>query len=467
MIPSIPKKGRTRACVFAAAVSLLVASCLAPTGEPKKHPVEKPEPEVPYESIAASVSVGNPQAALDEYSKALKEKPQSRLTRLLHARLLIVAGKIDEAREELAILLAEDDGDAGVLYSLSVIEGLTGDRKGQEEYLRKAIAADPANSDALSALGDIALERKDRSTAGSYFDRALAQDPNNLVALLGRGELLTQEKEYAKASATYTKAIEAQPDYPFAYIDRARSRKYLGDAEGGIQDLSKAIRLDPEFSWSYIDRGKLYVQARQPVLALEDFSTAIELAPESFAGYALRAETLYQMSRYDDALPDYRRALSIRADYFFAYEPLGVISYTKSDWSGARRYFADAYRSMEEEHSLALLAALSSVRAGKPKDAADYLLGVLPRIPRETWYYEVARFLVDPSMDARLLSRIQKEKNPALRSRMLFYVAEQYLAAGRLPAARSYLLEADGKSAPGLAETRLALWELDSMKPKE
>ncbi len=468
MTSSIPKTGRkTLSRALAVFIVSLLASCLAPTGAPQKRPVEKPEPEVPYESIAASIAVGNRQAALDEYNKALKEGPQSRLTRLLHARLLLVAGKLDEAREELAILLAEDAGDTGVLYSLSVLEGLKGDKKSQKEFLLKAVAADPNHVDALSALGDLALEQKERAAAGSYFDRALQQDPRNLVALLGKGEVLTQAKEYGKASEAFSKAIETEPDYPFAYIDRARAKKYLGDAEGGIKDLSQAIRLDPGYSWSYLDRGRLYVQARKPDLALEDFSMAVELAPESFVGYALRAEALYEMRRYDEALADFRKVMDIRADYFFAYEPMGVIYYMKSDWAGARRSFADAYRSREEEHSFALLAALSSIRGGKPKEAADYLWGALAKIPRDSWYYEVARFLIDPSTDTRLLSRIQKEKNQALRSRMLYYVAAQYLAVGRLPAAQSYLLSIEGKCAPGLAETRLALRELDSMKPKE
>jgi tetratricopeptide (TPR) repeat protein len=448
------------------AVSLL-SSCMAPSRAGERPPAQA-ETEIPYESMAASIAVGDPEKALQDYDSAFKEKPRSRQTRVLHARLLMIAGNYDEAREELEILLAEDDEDTDVLYNLSIIEGLQGDQKAQKEYLQKVVDIDPMHADALSALGDLALTDKDVSRASGYFQRALQSDPVNFTALLGQGSICNQGKEYQKAVDILSKAIEVQPDYSFSYVDRARAKSALGDAQGAIQDISRAIELEPGYSWSYIDRGRLYIQAGKQDQALEDFSIAIKLAPDIFLPYAMRAEIYYQRDAIDEALADFKKLLSLKPDYYFAYDPLGVLLYMKGDWPGARKAFQEAYRYSPDDHSYALLAGLTLRREGKPKQAADYLQSLLKLIPRESLYFEVARFLMDPaSVDFSLTTRLNAEKNKTLRARMLFYVVEQSLLDGKVGSARSFLLDIENAGAPSVPETRLSRWELEKLTGKE
>ncbi len=452
--------------VITGAAAFLLSSCLTQSGAPLK-PIPEEEP-VPYESVAAYLAVGDPQAALDRYDASQKEKPKSRETRILHARLLMITGKLDEAREEFNLLLSEDASDAAVLYGLSIIEGLESNRKAQKELLERTIAADPGHADALSALGDLCLEDKEYDKAKKYFDQALKIDQGNFVALLGQGAVLLQNKDYARASQTYTQAIQKEPAYSFAYVDRARARKALGDSPGAITDLSEAIALDPEYSWSYLDRGKLYLDRGKMEEALEDFSAAIALDPRTFSAFALRAEIFYRRGEYDKALSDYNSVAALKPGYYFIYEPLGVIHYMKKDYSGAAAAFAEAHRYQKDEHTYALLAGLSLRRQGKPKEAEKYLQEVLPRIPREAWPYDVCRFLLDPvSGDIPLVTRIEREKNRGVRARMLFYLGSQYLIDGKIRAGQTYLLEIDGSGAPETAETRLARFELQSMEAKD
>jgi tetratricopeptide (TPR) repeat protein len=442
----------------------MISSCLAPkTTEPPL----RPETEAPYESMAAAIAVGDPEQALSEYDKALKEEPQSRLTRLLHARLLVIAGKLDEAREEFNLLLADDPKDTDALYNISVLEGLSGNKLAQKEFLLKVTNIDPAYSDALAALGDIALEEKDVSAADSYFTKALSSDSKNLVALLGEGALLTQNKEYAKAAEAFTKAIEVEPDYPFSYVDRARARQNQGDIGGAITDLSRAIQLDPGYSWSYLDRGKLYIRNGQADFALEDFSIAIELDPEIFAGYALRAELYLVKGSLDEALADFTKLVSLKPDYNFAYEPMGTARYEKSDWAGAREAFLKAYSYQGENFSYPLLAALCLRREGKGAQASQYLQSVIRDIPRDSWYYDVARYLIDPvAGDFSFVARVNSEKEKYLKARLLFYAAAQYLTDGKNLPAMKWLLDAESSLLSGAVETPLARWELSRLGVK-
>jgi tetratricopeptide (TPR) repeat protein len=454
-------------CGAAAAFVLAsLFSCLAPARAPDKPPLQS-EPRLPYESIAASIAIGNPQAALEAYEAAVKSRPQARETRILHARLLVLAGKLTEAQEELELLLADHGRDARVLYNLAVVEGLKADRRKQKRLLEAAVEADGAYVDAVAALGDIALEEGQDEKAGEHFERVLRIDPENLVALLGKGAILARRREYASAIEPLSRAIGVQPDYPFSYIDRARARRSLGDLAGAIQDLSSAVRLDPSYPWTYIDRGKLYLSSGRSSEALEDFSMAIGLDDSQFEPFALRAELLYRAGRDDPALADYEKLVSLRPDYSFAYQPLGVLYMLKGDWLRAERAFREALRYQEDRKELALLAALAMRRGGRLHDAADFLMGVLPAMPRDAWEYDVARFLIDPAADFALTARIDRERNRAVRARMLFYVASVYLAMDKRRPAMSYLLEIENSGAPGAAETRLAAGELARLTQKE
>jgi tetratricopeptide (TPR) repeat protein len=454
-----PRKGARGLAVILAALAAasLLFSCIAPARAPEKVAAEA---EIPYQSMAASLATGNPDKALQDYEAAVKSRPQARETRLLHARLLILAGKLEEAREELDLLIGEDARDAGALYNLSVLEGLRGNRKAQKELLLRTVEADPVHADALAALGDLALEAKDPASAHEYFSRALGRDGNSIIALMGEGALQSAAREYGKAAELFTRAIQVQPDFPFAYVDRARARRAQGDTAGAIADLSAAVHLDPGYSWNYLDRGKLYLQSGNSPEALQDFTMAVQLDPGLVEGYALRAELLYRGFRDREALPDYEKLVSLRPDYYFAYEPLGVLYMLAGAYEKSARAFREALRFEEDEFSYALLAALALRRAGKARDALDLLQSVVPRIPRDFWQYEAARFLMDPATDYPLTSRADKERNRTARARMLYYLAAVYLAGDKTRAALSYLLEIENTSPAASPETRLAAGEL-------
>lgn len=434
-------------------VVFALASCLTPSQQPARPPLEE---EPPWESMGASLSLGDPDKALAAYESALSGKPLARDFRLLHARLLMTSGRLADAREELALLLAEQPSDAEALYNLAQLEGLEGNAEHRRELLEKVVSLVPGHADALAGLGDLSLEKGDTTAAGRFFEAALGADSANLAALLGMSELRAREKDWAGSAEAAGRAVEAEPAYPFAYIDRARARKALGETVGAIQDYSRAIELDPAYPWSYIDRGRLYLDEARREDALADFGMATIRGPEIFAGWAYRAQMLYDAGRDEEALSDFERVVSLRPDYWFAFSPLGVLAFSKGDWAKARRHFLEAYRYEEGEHSYLLLAALSARREGDARGAAALIEGALPGIPRESWQYEVARFLLKPEADFLLAARADGEKSRTTRARMLFYLADQALASDRERAAASWLAEIDDAGAPTAIETRLA-----------
>jgi tetratricopeptide (TPR) repeat protein len=429
-----------------------LSSCLAPSRQPERPPLEE---EPPWESMSASLALGDPGKALADYESALSGERLTSGSRFLHARLLIAAGRLADARAELVLLVAEQPGDVEVLYTLALLEGLEGNAQRRRELLEKVVSLAPDHAGAHAGLGELALERDDAAAAGRFFEAALGADPTNLVALLGMSELRAREKDWAGSAEAAARAIEAEPAYSFAYIDRARARKAVGETAGAIEDYSRAIELDPAYPWTYIDRGRLYLQEARTDEALADFGLATARGPEIFAGWAYRAQMLYDAGKDEEALSDFERVVSLRPNYWFAFSPLGVLAFSKGDWAKARLHFLEAYR-YEEEHSYLLLAALAARREGDARGAAALIEGALPGIPRDAWQYEVARFLLKPEADFTLAARADGEKSRTTRARMLFYLADQALASGRERTAASWLAEINDSGAPTAIETRLA-----------
>jgi tetratricopeptide (TPR) repeat protein len=455
-----------RAALGVASLLLLssLTACLAPTPAPAKRAAaavpEVPVPEVPYDRMSAAIELGRPQDALESYEKALAAEPRSTDARILHARLLTLAGKLQEAREELNIVLGQEPRNTDALYNLSVVAELEQRTEERRDLLRQVVEIDAAHADALAGLGELSLHRGDTAAARGFFERALTAEPTHLVGLLGLGAAFEKTGDWKSAEALYARGVAAQPDYPFSFIDRARARQALDDRAGALQDLCQAISLDPDYPWSYIDRGKLYLSLSRGQEAQSDFSVALRLDPGRFETYALRAEARGLVGDAAGALADWEQVVALEPDYWFAWEPMAVAAWAGGAWAKARDAFLRASLAREEEHALVLCAALCAFQAGSPKEAAGIIEPLLSKLPRDSWYHDVARFLVERGTEGALLARIDRERNQALKARMLFYVAVVYHATGMERAGLTYLVQIDGKGAPGAVETGLARAEL-------
>ena len=280
------------------------------------------------------------------------------------------------------------------------------------------------------------------------------------MALLGRGAVAAEAKDWSAAEGFFTRAVAAQPDYPFSYIDRARCRAEQGDAGGALQDLTRAISLDPDYPWTYIDRGRLYLQQSHRAEAIADFSMTIRLDPTQFEAFVLRASALSEQGDVDGATADWERVVSLKPEYGYAHVPLATLYWTRADWAKARVAFQHAYDFQEDEHSLALCAALCALRAGEQADIAGILEPVIAHAAGDSWQRDIARYLLERGTAGSLLARIDRERDTGRKARMLFYVAVVSLVDGQTRAAVTYLTEIDGQGDPHAYETELARIEL-------
>jgi tetratricopeptide (TPR) repeat protein len=438
----------------AAGILLLIFRLCGCTAVPQTFEQQAQRP--PYQQIQESIEAGDPENALRQYREYLQAYPDSPVDRLLLARLLLAADHRQEARNELDLLIEESGPTVEALITLGDLERIAGNPQEEREVLEQALEIDDSNPAVLARLGTLRLEAGDYDRATKLFRDALESDPREPAALRGLGLVLLEQEKYSQAIETFGKAIEADPGYALNYTDRGRAHGALKNREEAVQDLSKAIELDPGFYWNYIDRGRQYLQLRRLEEAESDFSSAIQIDRELFLPYVYRAGLYDRLDKRSLAIADYQRVLRRNPEYVFAHAPLAVLYYLEENWEAAAEAFQQAYLHEPEEPSYALLAALSWMQFGEQEKAGAYLGEQLGTFPQGSWPAVIARYFLNPALEARTIEAANKEKNKLKRGRMLFFIASGMLLDDRVETALRYLLLVREIDRLDLPEKRIA-----------
>jgi tetratricopeptide (TPR) repeat protein len=456
-----------RSLAVCAAALLVVAGCATQAGISEGSP-EKPLPEEEelYAGVAYSLSLGDPMQAVRALEEARKRNPDSLETMQLLVDVLLIAQELEEAFFYANEILQKDPDNQNALYSLALIESVRGNAAEQRKILERILEINPANDKAQAALGEIFLRERKYADAEKLFTKSLGENPRNLVALMGQGTTQLRQGKAEEAAKILTRVIELQPDYPFAYTDRGRAYADKGNIEEAEADISRAIELFPEYAWNYYDRGKLRAQSGNTLAALEDLNTALEMDPSISLAYFYRARIYDGLDKTEEAYADYKKAQSMNPKYAYINLPLAILEYKKENWLQAASCFMKAADAEKNEHAYHLLVALCYKKAGDQKKSSDYLARIMGGLPRESLFYHMARYYMQPSSDLFIIQQVQAEKNKTMRARMMFYLAAQYTMQNRIPAARTYFLEASGEENTGHIENRLAAWELKKLEGK-
>jgi tetratricopeptide (TPR) repeat protein len=230
-----------------------------------------------------------------------------------------------------------------------------------------------------------------------------------------------------------------------------------------MTDIDTAKKLAPNNYWVAVDRGIILLSLNKRPEALEEFRQAIALEPNNFFAYIYSAGIKDDLNDYEGAEQDYTILAKLRPDYYFAFEGLGMYKMKKGLWAEARDAFQRAYKQAPEETSYALLAAINWMRAtGRPGDAKDFLAQALRKIPRETLEWYLFRLFHDMAGDNDVAMRVDKEKNPEQKARMLFYLAHYYDIRGNKILAEKYFLQVNDLGRQGIPEWKLNRWILES-----
>lgn len=434
----------------------ILASCAGIPDRDREKAVIETEKDTPYEEMSSLLAAGKPDEALQAFEKAYEQDPDSLETALLRSNLLVSLGRTQEAKEGIERYLEKHSENPDLLFTRALIAGLEGSEGDEKSLLEQAVAQDPKHGRAQAALGELYMQDRDYEKAEEAFKQSIETEPDNIVARAGYGNLLLRQQKYEASVQQLDEAVEAFPEYPFAWADRGKAKAGLGKSEEAISDLSTALKLDPHYYWHYIDRGRLYLFDGYLDKAEEDFLKAQELDPDYFLSYVYLAGIERDREEFSQALSYYESCLERRPDYFHAFEPAANCAFLSGAYERAALFFGKAYEQFPEAHHYCLMEGISLLEAGKTEAAEDHFRHASSILPKEGYFYDIARSFTDPGYDSYLVSQLGMERELPLKMRSYFYLGLLYRQKGNRVLAQRYLSEVQEAALFGMYETEMA-----------
>jgi tetratricopeptide (TPR) repeat protein len=386
--------------------------------------------------------------------------------RLLKASILNSAGQVNEARQIAQEVLAAEPDNLEALFVLSAIEGAAGREREQKDLLERIVKADPENVDALTDLGTISLNANSLKNAAQYFDQALAIEPENLEALLGRSRVFRLGRDSKSAESLLDRAVEVHPEESLVWHERARLYRGTNRFNDALKDLERAAKLDPGDYWIALDQGNVLLDLNKKAEALAEYERAVKINPGEFLAYVYTAGIKDDLGDFEGAGRDYETLASLRPDYYFAFEGVGMHKMKEGKYLEAKDAFIRVYAQVQDEWCYALLAAVNWMKGAGAGAPRQFLGDVLKIVKRDTIEYYMVRLYYDfsgrvYSGENDMIQRADQEKNPDVRARMLFYLANYFDIRGNRTLADRYFGQFRDMDRQSLLEWRLNEWIME------
>lgn len=195
--------------------------------------------------------LGDFDAAIRSYRRAVELSPGDADTRYDLAVALKEAGRIDEAFSAAQDALTHDASRPDTLGVLGI--ALLAKGKPQEALAQfdRAAALDPRDARTENNRGNVLRELKRPAEAEAAYRRAIALAPRYADPWNGLGALEVEDRRFAEAVASFDRAIALAPEDHEARLNRGIALEMAGDlpsAESAYRDFLAAAANDPHFA---------------------------------------------------------------------------------------------------------------------------------------------------------------------------------------------------------------------------
>jgi len=185
--------------------------------------------------------------------------------------------RLDQARERLEGLSAEQPNNAGLHYLRGQAYSVFNDAQGAdaaraEEALRRAVQADPDYVAAYSALAALYFNREQPDRAIAEYSEVTRRRPDDFTAMLRIGMIEAQRNNREAAAEYYRRVLAIRPDEPVASNNLAMLYADYGLGNGDeamrlAQEVVRRFPNEPGFAdtlgWVYQRRGLHAAAAEQ------------------------------------------------------------------------------------------------------------------------------------------------------------------------------------------------------------
>lgn len=214
-------------------------------------------------------------------NKALSAAPDSAPPRRALAALNLRAGKLDQAREQLKVLLATNPKDYKAWAMQGDLHARAGNFKSADQALAKAAALKPGDAAVRLSMARARLARGDAEQGLRMLEdvaqadkTGLERDTELVIALVRRGNLDAAQKAVDTMAAKQPKAAVAD-------LLRGRILQVRGDGAGARKAFDAALLKQPAYLEAVSSLAQLDLEAKDTEGARKRYEAFLKANPKS------------------------------------------------------------------------------------------------------------------------------------------------------------------------------------------
>jgi tetratricopeptide (TPR) repeat protein len=237
-------------------------------------------------------------------------------TRLLRSQALQGIGKIDDARNDLQIILKQSPNSAEAMFSLGLLE----------------------------------LNVKNYPAATRAFEQCLKSSENNHPCVVGAAEVYAKQQQYDKAIEFLSAEVKKNPDRRELRLALANTTVLAGKYEAAAGLFSAMLSKEPENADLHLRLAETSRLMGKTDVAIEHFRRVQQLQPKNADAAVWLAILLHQTGREAEAKQHYLEALQIQPDNPMALNNLAwMIADQGGDLDVALTYAQRAIQNAERQ----------------------------------------------------------------------------------------------------------------------
>ena len=178
--------------------------------------------------------------------RAIALSPTDRVAHEILARLLLAAGRGEEALAEYRVAVALGPNDATTWQLLGTCLSALGRTEEAIAEYRRAVELDPQNAAAYCLMGEALAKQGELAKATGCFRLAVEADPELGQARAELGIALVAQQDFADGAAQFGEAMRCNPYMVWERCSMGSVLARLGRTEEAAAQFSEALKIDPK-----------------------------------------------------------------------------------------------------------------------------------------------------------------------------------------------------------------------------
>jgi tetratricopeptide (TPR) repeat protein len=336
--------------------------------------------------------------AIEVCRAAIELLPQPGPAQALLARLLLAAGRAEEAAVAYRLVVTAAPGDLAAWSGLAQSMLAAGDLEAALAAADAALAIGPALPDALYVRGSALLRLRRPEAALGAFQRGVAAAPNQARLHIGLGDAYAELDRDPESIAALSRAVALDPGSTWAHANLGSMLYRTGDLAGAELHCRAALAADPAMAMTHRNLAGILADQGRDAEAQRHREAAFALANVFVARAPQPRATVLALTTADTGNVPHRFLLPLdkytRIDWFIEYAPPGqaaelppydVVFNIVGDPDHARRTEAPIAAFVAEAERPVLNAPTRVARTRRdrlPTLLADLADVVVPRVAR-------------------------------------------------------------------------------------